>query len=105
MSDGLRTFQYNYAMKNESLLHRGLVTSTTMSDWNNSAYVNWPQFNNDFETLFPIQKPPVDIILVRIMLPTLDLNRMWTLSPQNPSFDQSTFNSLNTQSNEPILSI
>jgi hypothetical protein len=82
-----------------------IFTSPIMSDWNVGAYNedDQPIFNSDFETLFPVEKAPVDSSPMTVS-PSIDLNGMWTLSPQTPSLDHSTFNSPCVQSNNPLPS-
>lgn len=82
-----------------------ILTSPIMGDWNHGAYNDddQPIFNPDFETLFPVEKAPVDPSPMTLS-PSIDLNGMWTLSPQTPSLDHSTFNSPSVQSNKPLPS-
>jgi hypothetical protein len=79
-----------------------ILTSPIMDDWNSGAYDGRPLFNDNFESLFPISKPPVDLTPVTTVSPSIDLNGMWTLSPQTPSLDQSTFNSPYVSSDKPL---
>jgi len=79
-----------------------ILTSPIMGDWNSGAYDDRPLFSDSFETLFPISKPPVDPSPIITVSPSIDLNGMWTLSPQTPSLDQSTFDSPLVRSDKPL---
>jgi len=76
-----------------------ILTSPIMDDWSVGPYGDRPLFNDSFETLFPVSKDPTPVTTVS---PSIDLNGMWTLSPQTPSLDKSTFNSPSIQSDKPL---
>ncbi|KIM81096.1 hypothetical protein PILCRDRAFT_821924 [Piloderma croceum F 1598] len=82
-----------------------IFTSPIMNDWNVGGYIDDDQsvYNSDFGTLFPVEKQHVDPTPMTVS-PSIDLNGMWTLSPQTPSLDHSTFNSPSVQSNKPLPS-
>ena len=80
-------------------LSEDIFTSPIMSDWTIGGYIDddWPVFNPNFGTLFPVEKQPADTSPMTVS-PSIDLNGMWTLSPQTPSLDHSAFNSPSVQS-------
>jgi hypothetical protein len=78
-----------------------ILTSPIMDDWNRGQY-DEPIFNEAFETLFPVSKPPVDTAPPLTVSPSIDLNGMWTLSPQTPSLDPSIFNSPSVPPSKPL---
>jgi hypothetical protein len=79
-----------------------ILTSPIMDDWNGGVYDDRPLFSDSLETLFPVLKPPVDPSPVSTVSPSLDLNGMWTLSPQTPYLDQSTFDSPSVPSDKVV---
>jgi len=82
-----------------------IFTSPIMDDWSVGTYGDRPLFSHDLETLFPAPKPFVDPPETLTVSPSsIDLNGMWTLSPQTPSLDQSNFNSPAVQSTKPLPS-
>jgi Basic region leucine zipper len=83
-----------------------IFTSPIMDDWTVGGYIDddQPVFNPNFGTLFPVEKQPADTPPMTVSPSTIDLNGMWTLSPQTPSLDHSTFNSPSVQSNNPLPS-
>jgi hypothetical protein len=80
-----------------------ILTSPIIDDWNRGHF-DEPIFNEAFETLFPVSKPLVDTAPPLTVSPAidLDLNGMWTISPQTPSLDQSMFKSPSVQSSKPL---
>ena len=80
-----------------------IFTSPIMDDWSVGTYGDRPLFSHDLETLFPAPKPFVDPPETLTVSPSsIDLNGMWTLSPQTPSLDQSNFNSPHVPSSKPL---
>ena len=80
-----------------------ILTSPIMDDWSVGPYDERPLlFNDSFETLFPLSKHPAEPSPVVTVSPSIDLDGMWTLSPQTPFLDKSTFNSPSVQSDKPL---